>query len=108
MSISDVLRVKGHHVVKVRTTDTVQAVVQKLSEERIGAVVVEDQWMRRRRHFLGTRFRQCRRRTWCSGAEFFGRETHERAGCDVPVERSGGNRDGGDDDGEDQALAGRR
>jgi CBS domain-containing protein len=46
MSISDVLRVKGHHVVKVRTTDTVQAVVKKLSEERIGAVVVEDQWMR--------------------------------------------------------------
>jgi CBS domain-containing protein len=46
MSISDVLRVKGHHVVKVRTTDAVQAVVKKLSEERIGAVVVEDQWMR--------------------------------------------------------------
>ena len=46
MSISDVLRVKGHHVVKVRTIDTVQAVVKKLSEERIGAVVVEDQWMR--------------------------------------------------------------
>ena len=46
MSISDVLRGKGHHVVKVRTTDTVQAVVRKLSEERIGAVVVEDQLMR--------------------------------------------------------------
>jgi CBS domain-containing protein len=46
MSISDVLRTKGHRVVKVRATDTVQAVVQKLSEERIGAVVVEDQWMR--------------------------------------------------------------
>jgi CBS domain-containing protein len=46
MSISDVLRVKGHHVVTVRTTDLVQAVVRKLSDERIGAVVVEDQWMR--------------------------------------------------------------
>ena len=46
MSISDVLHVKGHQVVKVRTTDTVQAAVRKLSEERIGAVVVEDQWMR--------------------------------------------------------------
>ena len=40
MSISDVLRGKGHHVVKVRTTDTVQTAVRKLSDERIGAVVV--------------------------------------------------------------------
>jgi len=47
MSISDVLHGKGHHVVKVRTTDTVQAAVRKLAEERIGALVVEDQWMRR-------------------------------------------------------------
>ena len=46
MSISDVLHGKGHHVVKVRTTDTVQVAVRKLSAERIGAVVVEDQWMR--------------------------------------------------------------
>ena len=46
MSISDVLHGKGHHVVTVRTNDTVQAVVRKLADERIGAVVVEDQWMR--------------------------------------------------------------
>lgn len=46
MSISDVLHGKGHHVHKVRTTDTVQTAVRKLSDERIGAVVVEDQWMR--------------------------------------------------------------
>ncbi|PPQ30425.1 hypothetical protein CCS01_19275 [Rhodopila globiformis] len=46
MHISDVLRGKGHEVVKVRTTDTVQAAVRKLSEHRIGAVVVEDAWMR--------------------------------------------------------------
>src|SRR6201996_2879580 len=46
MSISDVLHTKGHSVVKVRTTDTVQAVVRKLADERIGAVIVEDQWMR--------------------------------------------------------------
>lgn len=46
MSISDVLHGKGHHVVKVRTTDTVQTVVRKLADERIGAVIVEDQWMR--------------------------------------------------------------
>jgi CBS domain-containing protein len=46
MSISDVLHGKGHHVVKVRTTDTVQTAVRKLADERIGALVVEDQWMR--------------------------------------------------------------
>lgn len=46
MSISDVLHGKGHQVVKVRTTDTVEVAVRKLSDERIGAVIVEDQWMR--------------------------------------------------------------
>jgi CBS domain-containing protein len=46
MSIADVLHHKGHRVVTVRNTDTVQAAVRKLSDERIGAVVVEDQWMR--------------------------------------------------------------
>ncbi len=46
MSISDVLHHKGNKVVTVRDTDTVQAAVNKLSEHRIGAVVVEDQWMR--------------------------------------------------------------
>ena len=46
MSIADVLRGKGHQVVTVRTTDTVQHAVRKLAEHRIGAVVVEDQWMR--------------------------------------------------------------
>ena len=46
MSISDVLHGKGHQVVKVRTTDSVETAVRKLAAERIGAVVVEDQWMR--------------------------------------------------------------
>src|SRR3984885_7934729 len=46
MSISDVLHGKGHQVVKVRTTDSVQTAVRKLADEHIGAVVVEDQWMR--------------------------------------------------------------
>jgi CBS domain-containing protein len=46
MSISDVLRTKGHHVAKIRTIDTVQTAVRKLADERIGALVVEDQWMR--------------------------------------------------------------
>ena len=46
MSISDVLRGKGHKVVKVRTTDSIQAAVRKLAHEKIGAVVVEDAWMK--------------------------------------------------------------
>ena len=46
MSISDVLHGKGHQVVKVRTTDSVHTAVRRLADERIGAVVVEDQWMR--------------------------------------------------------------
>jgi CBS domain-containing protein len=46
MSISDVLHGKGHQVVKVRTTDTVEAAVRKLADNRIGAVIVEDPWMR--------------------------------------------------------------
>lgn len=46
MSISDVLHHKGHTVVTVRDTDTVQSAVGRLVEHRIGALVVEDQWMR--------------------------------------------------------------
>ena len=46
MFISDVLHGKGHRVETVRTTDSVEAAVRKLEEKRIGAVVVEDQWMR--------------------------------------------------------------
>ncbi|MEA2744759.1 MAG: hypothetical protein QOF90_1137 [Acetobacteraceae bacterium] len=46
MSISDVLHGKGHQVVKVRTTDTVETAVRRLAEYRIGAVVVEDKWMK--------------------------------------------------------------
>jgi len=46
MLISDVLRSKGGHVVKVRTGDSVALAVHKLAEHHIGAVVVEDRWMR--------------------------------------------------------------
>ncbi len=46
MLISDVLRTKGHEVVKVRPADPVALAVAKLAEHRIGAVVVEDQWMK--------------------------------------------------------------
>ncbi len=49
MLISDVLRSKGRHVVKARTADTVALAVNKLAENRIGALVVEDQWM----HLVG-------------------------------------------------------
>src|SRR6185437_12441999 len=46
MFISDVLHAKGHDVVKVRTDDRVMFAVSKLAEHRIGALVVENQWMR--------------------------------------------------------------
>jgi len=49
MLISDVLRAKGRNVVKAAVTDSVRDAVHSLAENRIGAVVVEDQWM----HLVG-------------------------------------------------------
>ena len=46
MSIADIIQHKGHQVVKARPTDTIQSVVRQLAEHRIGAVVVEDSWMK--------------------------------------------------------------
>jgi CBS domain-containing protein len=46
MLVSDVLRIKGREVAKIRATDPVDAAVHKLVERRIGALIVEDQWMR--------------------------------------------------------------
>jgi CBS domain-containing protein len=46
MLIADVLRVKGHNVVKVTASDNVRNAVHLLAGNRIGAVVVEDQRMR--------------------------------------------------------------
>jgi CBS domain-containing protein len=39
------LRVKGRKVVKAAASDSVRDAVHSLAENRIGAVVVEDQWM---------------------------------------------------------------
>jgi CBS domain-containing protein len=44
--VSDVLRTKGHHVERIHPTDSVDAAVRKLSEHHIGALVVEDRWMK--------------------------------------------------------------
>jgi CBS domain-containing protein len=44
--ISEVLRTKGRNVVRIRTTDSVELAVRKLAEHRIGALVVEDRWMK--------------------------------------------------------------
>jgi CBS domain-containing protein len=46
MLIRDVLHLKGGDVVKVRAADTVALAVRKLAQHRIGAVVVENQWMK--------------------------------------------------------------
>ncbi|MGH7050181.1 MAG: CBS domain-containing protein [Acetobacteraceae bacterium] len=45
MVISDVLGVKGRTVVTASANDGVREVVGRLSANRIGAVVVQDQWM---------------------------------------------------------------
>lgn len=46
MSILDILHSKGRHVVKAQPTDSVLSAVRKMAEQRIGAVVIEDSWMR--------------------------------------------------------------
>jgi CBS domain-containing protein len=46
MLISDVLRTKGHNVVRIHPTDRVEFAIRKLAEHRIGALVVEDRWMK--------------------------------------------------------------
>ena len=46
MLISDVLRTKGHNVVRIHPADSVETAVRKLAEHRIGALVVEDRWMK--------------------------------------------------------------
>lgn len=47
MLVSEVLRGKGHHVETVQATDTVATAVRKLADRKIGALVVEDKWMKR-------------------------------------------------------------
>ncbi len=45
MLISDVVGVKGRSVVRIRASETVIAAARRLAEHRIGALVVEDEWM---------------------------------------------------------------
>jgi len=44
--ISDILRSKGSHVVTIHAADSVALAVGRLAEHRIGALVVEDRWMK--------------------------------------------------------------
>ena len=37
---------QGHNVARIRTADSVELAVRKLAEHRIGALVVEDRWMK--------------------------------------------------------------
>jgi CBS domain-containing protein len=46
MLIYDVLRIKGHDVVRIHMADSVELAVRKLVEHRIGALVVEDRWLK--------------------------------------------------------------
>jgi CBS domain-containing protein len=44
MRIAEVLQHKGRSVATARTTDSVATAIQKLYEQRIGALVVTDRW----------------------------------------------------------------
>jgi CBS domain-containing protein len=44
MTVASLLGGKGHHVTTIRTTDKVATAIEKLNEERIGALVVVDRW----------------------------------------------------------------
>ena len=46
MLIADVLRTKGSDVVRIHAADSVALAVRKLAEHRIGALVVEDRWLK--------------------------------------------------------------
>jgi len=46
MLISDILRTKGHSVLKILASSTNELAISKLVEHRIGALLVEDQWMK--------------------------------------------------------------
>lgn len=46
MHVSDVIATKGRRVTTLLPTDTVERAVRLLAEQRIGAVVVEDQWQK--------------------------------------------------------------
>ena len=46
MLISDILRTKGHNVVRIRASSSVELAVRMLAEHRIGALIVEDRWMK--------------------------------------------------------------
>jgi len=46
MLIADILQSKGIEVVKIRPDDLIALVVRRLAEHRIGALVVEDRWMK--------------------------------------------------------------
>jgi CBS domain-containing protein len=44
--VSDILRVKGGNVVRIHAADSVLLAVRRLAQHRIGALVVEDRWMK--------------------------------------------------------------
>lgn len=44
MPVADILQRKGRHVSTIRSLDTIETAVQKLYEERIGALPALDRW----------------------------------------------------------------
>ncbi len=69
MFISDVLRIKGRLVSTVLPSDSVKTAVQMLADQRIGAVVVQDQWQKLVGIFGEREFAQLLARDWSHGLD---------------------------------------
>jgi CBS domain-containing protein len=80
MRVAEILHVKGRHVSTVRSTETVEAAIRKLYEERIGALVVVDRWGKLAGMFSERDVIQALAQ---HGAEALGYEVHELMTPDV-------------------------
>ena len=108
MFISDVLRTKGHHVERIHATDSVELAVRKLAEHRIGALVVEDRWMKPVGIFSE---RDSINAVAGNGAAVLGFQVQQLMSTPILTCRSarpGGCRAGDDDDGAHPSFAGDR
>ncbi len=85
MLIKDVLHDKGHDVVKVGAADSVALAVRKLAQYRIGALVVESQWMKPIGIFSERDFVNAIARDGAAGTELCRTATDVRPDHQLPV-----------------------
>ncbi len=79
MFIFEVLRVKGYHVETIHLAANVELAVRKLAEHRIGALVVQDSWMRPVGIFSERDFITANRPRWRPGTRLRGPTTDVEA-----------------------------